>query len=187
MESRKRASSPSRASSASKAPPAKKRKITFASRTRTEDTSLRTEPKQALVDMLVGIQRICSQHLTSWDGRQMESKQLQKTQNDPAFIESITRRATRLCAPDAAEELTLKRAIDTWEDLYQYMQEKFHTEPDDLEDGEIRETLDGSLRAMTVSQLEHFAINAHAPSRVHASLMWMGNNLHISLPIKDKD
>ena len=54
---------------------------------------------------------------------------------------------------------------------------------DQPETQENKAIMEHTIRSMRIAELEHFAHTAKAPSRVHASLKWMANNLCITLPV----
>ena len=64
---------------------------------------------------------MCFIHLLHKDGKLMNEAEIERVYADEAFVDSIRRKATRLCAPEAAEERTFKRARDKSDDLYQHV------------------------------------------------------------------
>ena len=171
----RRTSSPKRESSTPPAQPPKRRKLLALGPKkrppRTEETRVEASHKQGFVSTLVDIQRTCS--------NRKDPALAKDSHKEAAFVSSITKRAERLCAQDGAEELTLKRVQDTWEDLIEHVKEVVG----DM--GHTAEDVAQYIRDMTVSELEKFVEESTAPSRVHPSLRWMFNNLDISLPIAD--
>ena len=180
-EEKKRAAPTVPLSTPSNVQSSKKRKITFKARTRTEDIApqVSNTPNLGFAQTLIEIQTMLSVQLLQRDGTPMKAADVAKTRKDPDFLASITRRAMRLCAPEAAEALTLKRATDTWTDLLEHAADHEYSLDAHMESDNVVEDF---LLNMTTAQLESFVFGAAAPARVHASLKWLGNNLAITLP-----
>ena len=71
--------------------------------------------KQCFPSTLVDIQHTCS--------NRRNPGMAKGNHKEAASVSSITKRAERLCALDGAEQLTLKRVHDTWEDLTEHVEE----------------------------------------------------------------
>ena len=102
----RRAAFPERLSSSNDRPLMKRRTITLKDRTRTEVIHVGDGAPQEFVGVLVDIQRTRSS--------QFKPDDIADAHKDGAFLESIARRAARLCEDRGAEEFTFKRVKDSW-------------------------------------------------------------------------
>ena len=125
------------------------------------------------------IQETISRHLLTPSGGQPDEDQVASTIKLPSFQQSCRRRAEKFCAPTGSEAVTLKRVHVTWQELQEWVLEG-------MDEIYVDENASARIRALSTPQIEMFVVNATAPTRVHSSLVWIANNLHVLIDTQIK-